>query len=47
MGIILPKRAGYRVRQFALAVAATLTPLTNAELAEVAAYLPEEARQLF
>lgn len=45
-GIFL-RRAAYRVRQFFRALAASLTPLTEAERVEAAAVLPAGARPLF
>jgi len=47
MGVIAPRRAAYRARQFVKAVAAYLAPLTDAERAAAHAILPATARPLF
>ena len=47
MGVTLPQRAAYRVRQFAAAVAARWEPLPEGERAEARAWLPVAARSLF
>lgn len=47
MGMIVTRRAAYRVRQFLGAIAAYLAPLSTGERAEAHAILPERARSLF
>ena len=47
MGSVFPKRARYRVRQFVEALMASASELDDAEQAEVRAYLPDTAWQLF
>ena len=47
MGVIDPRRALYRSRQFFQALSAGLTPLTPEERSAAGEYLPEAARHLF
>jgi hypothetical protein len=47
MRLILPRRAAYRVRQFAAAIAAYWAPLRGEERSEARSWLPREAWPLF
>jgi hypothetical protein len=47
MGLILPRRAAYRIRQFVAAIAAYRAPLRGEERAEARAWLPCDAWPLF
>ncbi len=47
MGLILPRRAAYRIRQFVAAIAAYRAPLRGEERAEARAWLPRDAWPLF